>query len=408
MRCRSCKSEIKNPFLSLGKTPLSNSYLKKEDLNKPELEFPLETFVCPQCFLVQVDDFEQPENIFNEDYAYFSSYSDSWLKHCEEYASEMTTRLGLGAKSLVMEIASNDGYLLQYFKARGIPVLGIEPTKNTALVAQQKGIPTETIFFNTETALQLAKSQRSADLLLGNNVLAHVPQLNDFVSALKLALKPNGTLTMEFPHLEKMIEGLQFDTIYHEHFCYFSLFAVKNIFFKHGLTVYDVQELSTHGGSLRVFARHNENNALPVQTCVESIVQREIKKGFTSVEFFNDFPKKVERVKSDLLSFLKTAKSEGKKVVGYGAPAKGNTLLNYCKVGADLISYTVDKNIHKQGKFLPGSRIPIFSPDKIREEKPPYVLILPWNIKDEVMSQMSTIKSWGGKFVIPLPNVEII
>ncbi len=323
MQCRSCSTEIKAPFLSLGKTPLSNSYVKKEDLNKPEPQFPLETFICPKCLLVQVDDFERPENIFNEDYAYFSSYSDSWLKHCENYATEMTSRLRLSAKSLVMEIASNDGYLLQYFKAKGISVLGIEPTKNTALVAQEKGIPTETVFFNTETAKKLKESGRAADLLLGNNVLAHVPGLNDFVGGLRHALKPTGTLTMEFPHLEKMIEGLQFDTIYHEHFCYYSLYVVKNLFFKHGLTVYDVQELPTHGGSLRVFARHNENATLKVQPIVEDIISREVKKGFTTVDFFNAFPKKVERVKKDLLEFLKTAKAEGKTVAGYGAPAKG-------------------------------------------------------------------------------------
>lgn len=373
-----------------------------------EAYYPLEVFVCDKCFLVQLDEFEQAENIFNDDYAYFSSFSSLWLKHAKKYVDKMTEYLKLGKDSLVCEIASNDGYLLQYFVEKKIPVLGIEPTANTAEVAKKKGITTEVAFFNTETAKRLVKEEKQPDLLLGNNVLAHVPNINDFVAGMKVVLKPTGVVTMEFPHLEKLCEENQFDTIYHEHFSYLSFIFVEACFAKHGLTIYDVEEVPTHGGSLRVFATHRGNKNRLVTQNVSQLREREIKKGYNKIDLYTTFAPKAEKVKRDFLRFILDAKENNKTIVGYGAAAKGNTLLNYCGIKPDLISYVVDKNPHKQNRFLPGSRIPIYDPKKIFETKPDYVVILPWNIKDEVIASNEKIREWGGKFVVPIPSVQII
>jgi 2-polyprenyl-3-methyl-5-hydroxy-6-metoxy-1,4-benzoquinol methylase len=409
MNCRFCNAEVKRLFVSLGFSPLANSYLTEEQLNKMEPFYPLDVYVCENCLLVQLAEFESPENIFS-DYAYFSSYSDTWLKHAKDYANQMADRFGFNAQSLVIEIASNDGYLLQYFLERGIPVLGIEPAANVAEVAKQKGIPTETVFFGKETAQRLASEGKYADLLVGNNVLAHVPNLNDFVAGLKIILKPRGIITMEFPHLMKLADNIQFDTIYHEHFSYFSFLTVEKVFGAHGLVVFDVEELPTHGGSLRIYARHKEADSerLAVSSNITNIINKEIDVGLNQIEAYQAFSEKVKAIKRSILNFLIQAKENGKTIVGYGAPAKGNTLLNYCGIKTDFLDYTVDKNPHKQGCYLPGSRIPVKSPDKIKETKPDYVLILPWNIKDEIIEQMSYIRKWGGKFVVPIPRVKIL
>jgi 2-polyprenyl-3-methyl-5-hydroxy-6-metoxy-1,4-benzoquinol methylase len=407
MNCRFCNKELTQLFVSLGASPLSNAYLKKEQLCKKESFYPLDVHVCDRCFLVQLPEFENPENIFS-DYAYFSSYSDTWLKHAKEYVDEMIKLFGINKSSYVVEIASNDGYLLQYFQKNGTPVLGIEPARNVALVAQEKGIPTQVVFFGTETAMRLASEGKSADLLLGNNVLAHVPDLNDFVAGLKILLKPDGVITMEFPHLFRLIEGGQFDTIYHEHFSYFSFLTVEKVFSAHGLVIFDVEELPSHGGSLRIYAKHQNDTAKKKSARVSELEQREVSKGYARLDFYLDFEEKVKDVKRNILDFLIKAKREKKVIVGYGAPAKGNTLLNYCGIRNDFIDYTVDRSPHKQGLYLPGSRIFIDTPEKIRETKPDYVFILPWNIKDEIMQQMFFIREWGGKFVIPIPKVLVI
>ena len=407
MQCRFCHQSLQYPFLSLGSFPLSNSYLTKEELHQKEIFYPLEVYVCDSCFLVQLQEYESPENIFG-DYAYFSSYSETWLKHAKEYAEEMIRLFQIGRNSLVVEIASNDGYLLQYFTERGIPVLGIEPARNVAEVAKQKGVPTEVVFFGTQTAKRLASEGKSADLLLGNNVLAHVPDLNDFVKGLRILLKPQGIITMEFPHLMRLMEETQFDTIYHEHFSYFSFLTVEKIFHAHGLTLFDVEELFTHGGSLRIYARHTEDKTRPVADRVGQLKQKEIEAGYSDIHHYLGFQEKVKAIKKDILKFLIQAKEEGKRVVGYGAPAKGNTLLNYCGIRTDFIDYTVDRNPYKQGHFLPGSHIPIEEPNKVKETKPDYLFILPWNLKDEIMEQMAFIRQWGGKFVIPIPKIEVI
>ena len=372
-----------------------------------EPHYPLEVYVCDNCFLVQLDEFESPENIFS-DYAYFSSYSDTWLKHAKNYVDKMVGLFNLNTQSSVIEIASNDGYLLQYFVEKGIPVLGIEPARNVAEAAIEKGIPTEIVFWDTKTAKRLASEGKYADLLLGNNVLAHVPNLNDFVEGLKILLNQQGVITMEFPHLMRLMEETQFDTIYHEHFSYFSFLTVEKVFNAHGLTIFHVEELSTHGGSLRIYACHKEDNTKNISRQVLKLREREIDSGYSNIDYYLAFDDKVKAVKRDLLKFLIQAKEEGKSVAGYGAPAKGNTLLNYCGIRTDFIEYTVDRNPYKQGRYLPGSHIPIQSPDMIKETKPDYVFILPWNIKDEIMEQMSYIREWGGKFVIPIPKVEIV
>jgi 2-polyprenyl-3-methyl-5-hydroxy-6-metoxy-1,4-benzoquinol methylase len=357
--------------------------------------------------LVQLLEFEAAEDIFG-DYAYFSSFSTSWLEHAEAYTKKMVSRLGLDAKKQVIEIASNDGYLLQYFVAQKVPVLGIEPAANVAKAAVEKGIPTRVRFFGVETAEALKAEGIGADLLLGNNVLAHVPDLNDFVRGMKILLKPTGTITMEFPHLLRLMEQNQYDTIYHEHFSYFSFLTVTRVFAHHGLRIFDVEQLSTHGGSLRIFAGHAENPACVETDAFRALMQEERAAGLESLAAYRQFGEQVKRTKRDLLKFLIQAKEQGKRVVGYGAPAKGNTLLNYCGVRTDFVDYTVDRSPHKQDKYLPGVLIPIHAPERIQQDKPDYVLILPWNLKDEIMQQMSYIRSWGGKFVVPIPEVRVL
>lgn len=374
-----------------------------------EPSYPLHAYVCDRCFLVQLDEFVSPSVIFGDGaYAYFSSYSDSWLQHVRSYADMVTERFKLGSHSHVVELASNDGYLLQWFVKKGIPVLGVEPAANTAKVAEERGIPTVVRFFGTETARDLAAQGRYADLLLGNNVLAHVPNLNDFVGGMKILLSPSGVITMEFPHLQRLMEENQFDTIYHEHFSYFSFVTVERVFAAHGLTLFDVEELSTHGGSLRIFARHTEDATKPVGERVTALRAREKALGYEDLAIYARFAEQVKETKRKLLDFLIEAKRAGKHVVGYGAPGKGNTLLNYCGIRTDFLDYTVDRSPHKQGRFLPGTRIPILHPDRIAETKPDYVLILPWNLKDEITNQMSHIRSWGGRFVVPIPEATVL
>lgn len=407
MNCRFCNKEIRQLFVSLGSTPLSNSYLKKEELCEKELSYPLDVHICENCFLVQLPEFESPGNIFS-DYAYFSSYSETFLKHSSEYAGKMVKVFGIDKSSQVVEIASNDGYLLQYFKQKGIPVLGIEPAANVAKVAQEKGIPTEVVFFGTDTAKRMVAEGKSADLLIGNNVLAHVPNLNDFVRGLKILLKPDGIITMEFPHLFRLIEGRQFDTIYHEHFSYFSFITAVKVFSAHGLTIFDVGEIPTHGGSLRIYARHHANGKYPVSERVNKMLNKETESGFTDIKYYLAFDREIKKVKRAILDFLSHASKDKKTVIGYGAAAKGNTLLNYCGITNASIMYIADKSPYKQGRYMPGSRIVIESPDKIRQTKPDYVFILPWNIKEEIMGQLSFIRDWGGKFVIPIPRLDVV
>lgn len=407
MNCRFCNKELTELFVSLGTAPLSNTYLNKEQLCKGEMFYPLDVYVCDRCFLVQLSEFESPESIFS-DYAYFSSYSETWLKHSKEYAENMIKLFGINKASRVIEIASNDGYLLQYFMQKGIPVLGIEPACNVAKVAQEKGIPTEIVFFGTETAKRLVSEDKSADLLLGNNVLAHVPNLNDFVQGLTILLKPNGIITMEFPHLLRLIEGRQFDTIYHEHFSYFSFLTVDKVFSAQGLVIFDVEELPTHGGSLRIYIKHQKDKSKSISNRVGKMLEKETSLGFSDINKYLGFKDLVKEKKQEVLSFLIQAKKEKKTIVAYGAAAKGNTLLNYCGIRGDFIDYVADRSPHKQGRYLPGSRIPIEHPEKIKETKPDYVAILPWNIKEEIMKQLSFIRTWGGKFVIFIPEVEVI
>jgi SAM-dependent methyltransferase len=356
---------------------------------------------------VQLPECEKAENIFNENYAYFSSFSESWLEHCREYTDNVVERFGLDKKSFVMEVASNDGYLLQYFKAKGIPVLGVEPAAATAKVAKKKGIPTDITFFNTQYAQKLKRAGKQADLIVGNNVLAHNPSLVDFIKGLKIALKPDGVITLEFPHLLRFMESTQFDTIYHEHYSYISLYSANWVFEKHGLKIFDVDELPTHGGSLRVYCSHSSDKSKMVTTSVKRVLLAEKKAGLLDETAYVEFSNKVENVKRNLLKFLLKAKADGKKVVGYGAAAKGNTLLNYCGIRTDFLDYTVDRNPAKQNKYLPGTHIPIMKPEKIFQTKPDYVLVLPWNIKDEIMKQMVAVRRWGGKFVVPIPKLKI-
>ncbi|HEX2909265.1 MAG TPA: class I SAM-dependent methyltransferase [Chloroflexia bacterium] len=404
--CRFCGSALRFTLVDLGMHPPCNSILKSTQLNDMEEFFPLHVFVCEKCFLVQLLEYVSPSKIFS-DYSYFSSFSDSWLQHARKYTEEMVARFGLNSQSQVVELASNDGYLLQYFVQQGVPVLGVEPAANVAEVAIQKGIPSVVKFFGQQTARELIAEGKQADLLLGNNVLAHVPDLNDFVEGMKLLLKPEGVITMEFPHLMRLMDENQFDTIYHEHFSYFSFVTVEQVFAAHGLTLFDVQELPTHGGSLRIFARHTADSSKPVSPAVEELRTREIAEGFTSLEKYYSFGEQVKETKRKLLEFLITARRAGKSVVGYGAPGKGNTLLNYCGIRTDFLDYTVDRSPYKQGHYLPGTHIPIHNPDKIAETKPDYVLILPWNLKDEVMKQMAYVREWGGQFVVPIPEVQV-
>ncbi|MFH0730462.1 MAG: class I SAM-dependent methyltransferase [Pseudomonadota bacterium] len=405
--CRFCSHPLTSRFVDLGMSPLSNSYLKAEDLHRVESFYPLRVFVCETCFLVQIETSESPEHIFNE-YAYFSSYSDTWLQHAREYTENMVSRLGLNSNTAVIEIASNDGYLLQYFQAKGIPVLGIEPAANVAETAIKKGIPTLVRFFGRNLAEELINQGRQADLIVGNNVLAHVPGLNDFVAGMKLLLKPRGVITMEFPHLMCLMAQNQFDTIYHEHIFYFSFLTAETLFAKHGFILFDVETLKTHGGSLRIYARHIEDNSIKATSRINDLREKETQFGLDSLETYMDFEERVKEIKLNLLEFVIHAKREGKNIVGYGAPAKGNTLLNYCGIGTDFIDYTVDLNPHKQRLYLPGTHIPIYHPEKIKETMPDYLLILPWNIKGEIMTQMDFIRKWGGKFVVPIPKPKVI
>jgi 2-polyprenyl-3-methyl-5-hydroxy-6-metoxy-1,4-benzoquinol methylase len=406
--CRFCNAPLRLTFCDLGMSPLSNAYLRDGQLQAAEKFYPLHSYVCEQCWLVQLPAHETPDHIFGQDYAYFSSYSDSWLAHCKAYCELMVQRFGFGATSQVVEIASNDGYLLQYFKAQGVPVLGIEPAANCAAVAEAKGIASLVRFFGVKTATELRDSGRGADLLLGNNVLAHVPDLNDFVAGLKIALNPRGIVTMEFPHLLQLMTHNQFDTIYHEHYSYLSLLAVRAIFARHGLTLFDVQELPTHGGSLRIYARHSDDESRPVAATVAALLTRESSAGLDRAAAYRTFERQVQDTRYKLLEFLIRAKRDGKRVWGYGAPAKGNTLLNYCGIRADLLEATVDRSPHKQGLYLPGTHIPIHAPARLDEARPDYVLILPWNLKDEIVRQVVHIRDWGGRFVVPIPQVQVL
>jgi SAM-dependent methyltransferase len=403
--CRSCGTRLEHIFADLGSSPLANSNLREEDLGKPEPFYPLTVYVCDECLLVQLPESASPEEIFS-DYVYFSSTSESWLRHARAYVESITERLALGESSQVIELASNDGYLLQYFVERGIPVLGVEPAANVAATALERGIPTKVAFFGTETAQALRDEGVAADLVLGNNVLAHVPGLNDFVEGVRVLLKPEGTATFEFPHLLQLIEHTEFDTIYHEHFSYFSLLAVQRVFASHGLEVVDVEELRSHGGSLRLYVRHAGVEGPGGR--VEELLARERAAGLDRLETYGAFGEQVRATKRDLLEFLIGARREGKHVVGYGAPAKGNTLLNYCGVRGDFIDYVVDLSPHKQGLYLPGTRLPVYAPDRIAETRPDYVLILPWNLRDEIVKQMAHVRDWGGRFVTPIPTVKVL
>lgn len=406
-QCRFCSSPLQQTFVDLGFSPIANDYLNKEQLHRAEKFYPLHTYVCEKCFLVQIEDFESPEHIFGDgDYAYFSSYSDSWLKHAKAYTDLMVEKFGFNSSSQIIEIASNDGYLLQYFHSKGIPVLGIEPAGNTAKVAQEKGIPSLVKFFGVQTAKELVADGKQADLLLGNNVLAHVPDLNDFVAGMKIVLKPEGIITMEFPHLLQLMQQNQFDTIYHEHYSYYSFLTVIQIFAHHGLTLFDVEELPTHGGSLRIYGKHDEGE-IKTSDRVTKLKNKELEAGLDNLAAYLSFGEKVKQTKRKFLSFLIEAKSQGKVIAAYGAPAKGNTLLNYCGVRTDFIDYTVDRSPHKQNLLLPGTHIPIMHPDYIKETKPDYLLILPWNLKDEIIAQTAFIREWGGSFVVPIPEVQV-
>ena len=406
-RCRFCDSPLEHTFVNLGKSPLCESFLAAEQLNLMEPFFPLHAYVCAECFLVQLQEYVTGEKIFTE-YAYFSSYSDSWLDHARRYTDKMIAEFGLSPASQVIEVASNDGYLLQYFVARGVPSLGIEPAANVAKVAIDKGVQTLVKFFGVATAEELTRDGMQADLLLGNNVLAQVNDINDFVAGLAIALKPRGVITIEFPHLMQLVEQCQFDTIYHEHFSYFSFVAAERIFAAHSLVLFDVEELPTHGGSLRIYARHAADDTKPVTNRARALRQQEVDAGLLSLEYYSSFARRVEMVKRDLLEFLIDAKRRGRRIVGYGAPGKGNTLLNYCGIGTDFLDFTVDRSPYKQRKFLPGTEIPIRHPDAIREARPDYVLILPWNLKDEIAEQLAYVHEWGGRLVVPIPRVEVL
>lgn len=406
LSCRFCNHALSYVFTDLGSSPLANSYLNSEQLNAMEPFYPLCVYVCEKCFLVQLPEHQSGEAIFT-DYAYFSSFSESWLRHAREYTRMMIERFKLNSGQLVVEIASNDGYLLKNFIEYKIPVLGVEPANNVAQVANEAGIPTIVKFFGTQTAMELSEAGKHADLIIGNNVLAHVPALNDFIKGIKILLKKGGVVTMEFPHLMRLIDENQFDTIYHEHFSYFSLTTVEKVFSAHGLTLFDVDELSTHGGSLRIYARHDGDESMPISEKIYDLKAREEGVGFNKVDYYFSFAEKVKETKRSALEFLIKAKKEKKSVAAYGAPAKGNTLLNYCGVRTDFVDYTVDRSPHKQDKYLPGSRIPIYDPDKIKETKPNYLLILPWNLKEEIMEQMSYIRDWGGKFIVLIPEPKV-
>jgi SAM-dependent methyltransferase len=404
-RCRFCDTALVDVVADLGSSPLANSYLEAADLQRAEAFYPLCVYVCSQCFLVQLPEFEAPEAIFG-DYAYFSSYATSWVEHARRYVEQVSERFAIGPRHRVLEIASNDGYLLRWFVERGVEVLGIEPARNVAEAAIAAGIPTRVAFFGTETARQLVSEGFTADFVAANNVLAHTPRLNDFVAGLKIVLGPAGVATLEFPHLVRLIDENQFDTIYHEHFSYFSFTAVRRVFAAHGLELFDVEELPTHGGSLRIYARHAGGGALDGR--VGDLLERERTLGVETLDYYASFTERVRETKRKLLDFLIEARRAGKTVAGYGAPAKGNTLLNYCGVRGDFLEYTVDKSPHKQGRFLPGTRIPIHAPERLRQTRPDYVLILPWNLRQEIVAEWSAVRSWGGRFVVAIPETRVL
>ena len=404
--CRLCGSPLERVFVDLGVSPLANSYLAEEDLAGGERFYPLRVLVCDECLLVQLPAAAAPEDIFS-DYAYFSTFSASWVEHARRYAVEVSERFELGPHSQVIEVASNDGYLLQHFVARGIPVLGIEPAANVAQAAEAIGIPTMVEFLTAESGARLRDAGRQADLLVGNNVLAHVPDLHSFVSGLAALLAPRGVLTMEFPHLLRLMEETQFDTIYHEHFSYFSLLTAERAFAAHGLVVFDVEEVPTHGGSLRLYARHEEDRSREVGPRVDALKQREQAAGLDEIDGYEAFADRVLATKLSVLDFALQARREGKTIVGYGAAAKGNTLLNYCGLGRDLVDYVVDRSPHKQGHYLPGTRIPIYDPSRVGETRPDYLLLLAWNLRDEIMEQMSHVRDFGCRFVTPVPEIRI-
>ncbi len=405
-KCRFCKNELKENFLDLGESPLSNSFLKKNELKKYERKFPLHAYVCRYCLLVQLEEFEAPKKIFSE-YAYFSSFSKTWLMHAEKYVEKMIKKYRFDKNSTIIEIASNDGYLLQFFLKKNIPVLGIEPAKNVAQSARKKGIPTITKFFGQDTAKSLINNGKKADLIIGNNVLAHVPNLNDFVKGLKILLKPNGIITLEFPHILKLIQKKQFDTIYHEHFSYFSFLTIKKIFLYHNLTIFDVEKLSTHGGSLRIHVKHTEDKTKRISSKINLLIKEEKKAGLHKISTYKKFQDEVIKIQNKIQMFFTSTKIKNKIIVGYGAPAKGNTLLNFCKIDAKNVKFTVDKNPYKQGMYLPGTHIPIKKPIKISQIKPDYVLILPWNLKKEIIKELAYVKNWNGKLITLIPKISI-
>ncbi|HVK48264.1 MAG TPA: class I SAM-dependent methyltransferase [Pseudobacter sp.] len=408
MQCRFCKTDLTHVFIDLFNSPASNSFLKQEQLNEPETFYPLKTFTCPKCFLVQVDEYKKSDAIFNSDYVYFSSYSTSWLKHAKAYTEKMIERFGYNEQSKVIEIASNDGYLLQYFLEKKVPVLGIEPTANTAKVAEEKGIESVVEFFGVQLANTLTAKGIKANLLLGNNVLAHVPDIVDFVGGMKILLAADGVITMEFPHLMQLVDNNQFDTIYHEHFSYLSFYTVQQIFAAAGLEMFDVEEIPTHGGSLRIYAHHKEDSTKKVTPNVQVLLDKEKSKGMQGLDYYDNFTQRALKVKLDLMDFLVAQKRAGKKVAAYGAAAKGNTLLNYCGIKSDLIEYAVDANPHKQGKFMPASHIPVVDLEHLKQHQPDFVIILPWNIKEEIVQQLSFIRDWKGQFVVPIPSLQIL
>ena len=407
MNCRFCNAKLEDVFVDLGHAPPSNSFLNKEELKTGETYYPLKVYVCDECKLVQLDEFKKAKDIFSEEYVYFSSISKSWLEHSKNYTNKMINDFGINQDSLVIEVASNDGYLLQFFKERNVNVLGIEPTESTAKVSREKNIETVTKFFGKSLASELVDENIKADLLLGNNVLAHVPDINDFVKGIKIILKSDGIVTMEFPHLLQLVKQNQFDTIYHEHFSYLSFTSVLEIFKKQGLELFHVEELSTHGGSIRVFGKHIEDLSKEIRESVDQILQKEDEAGMNKMSYYKGFQSRVEQVKLNFIDFLIKAKKEGRKVAAYGAAAKGNTLLNYCGVKADMIEFVVDAAPIKQNKFLPGSHIPVVTENRIKELKPDYIIIFPWNIKDEIISQLHYIKEWDCKFVTFIPNIKI-
>jgi len=404
--CRFCAARLRDSFVDLGMSPLCEKFVTPDQLHEPDRLYPLHAWICRDCLLVQLEAVITPGELFS-DYAYFSSYSDSWVTHARNYCDAVVGRFSLTDRHRIVEIASNDGYLLQHFAARGLPVLGIEPAANVARKAIERGIPTEIRFFGADAAAEIVARQGRADLIVGNNVIAHVPDLNDFVAGLKQLLAADGVITLEFPHLVRLIEHSQFDTIYHEHFSYFSLLTAERVLGSHSLQVFDVEELQTHGGSLRIYVQHDGSGGHRVTPLVERVLQEERRGGFDRLEGYGGFSAKVEAVKSALRAFLERAKAEGKRVAGYGAPGKGNTLLNYCGVGPELLEFTVDRNPHKHGLFTPGTRIPISHPDRIAEARPDFVLILPWNLKDEIVAQLSYVREWGGRFVVPIPSLRV-